>query len=117
MKILLVDDNDDIRRMLKRKFRKTDWDIIEGTNGEEGVNLAMKHQPDLILMDMHMPIMDGHEATQVLREKGYTGKIAALTASVMHKDTAEALKDGCDFFLSKPISKDFIDQLKTLLNS
>jgi len=117
MKILLVDDNEHIRKMLIRKFKKTDWEIIEAENGEIAVNLALQLNPDLILMDMHMPVMDGHEATRLLREKGYTGKIAALTASVMHSDNQEALKDGCDYFFPKPIATDFIEQVRAVLTS
>lgn len=115
MKILMVDDNEHIRKMLHRKFRKTDWEIFEAVNGREGVELALRHQPDLILMDMHMPEMDGHEATARLREEGYTGKIAALTASVMRTDSHRALDHGCDYFIAKPITRDFIEQVKKLL--
>lgn len=115
MKILIVDDNDDIRKMLKRKFKKTGWEIMEAVNGREGVDRAFEHQPDLILLDMHMPVMDGREAAAYLRENGYTGKIAALTASVMRSDTDEAIKYGCDHFIAKPITKTFIDQIKEIL--
>ncbi len=115
MKILLVDDNEDIRKMLRRKFKKTKWEIIEAVNGLEGVELAFQHQPDLILMDMHMPVLDGHEATKRLREQGYTGKIAALTASVMRTQSHEALEKGCDYFIAKPITKDFIEQIRKIL--
>lgn len=115
MKILLVDDNEDIRKMLRRKFKKTRWEIIEAVNGLEGVELAFQHQPDLILMDMHMPVLDGHEATSRLRDQGYTGKIAALTASVMRTQSHEALESGCDYFIAKPITKDFIDQIRKIL--
>ena len=115
MKILLVDDNEQIRKMLLRKFKKTDWDIIEAENGKIAVELAIEHQPDLILMDMHMPVMDGHEATRYLRKKGYEGKITALTASVMHSDNQQALNDGCDYFIAKPISKNFLKTISEML--
>jgi two-component system, cell cycle response regulator DivK len=115
MKILLVDDNEQIRKMLLRKFKKTDWEIIEAENGKLAVELAFEHQPDLILMDMHMPVMDGHEATRYLRKEGYLGKITALTASVMHSENQKALNDGCDFFLSKPINRDFLKNLREML--
>ncbi|MBU3917109.1 response regulator [bacterium] len=116
MKILLIEDNEQIRKMLNRKFRKTDWEIHEAENGQVGVEAAFKLQPDLILMDMHMPVMDGHEATRFLRANKYRGKIAALTASVMHSDNKEALKDGCDYFIQKPIAKDFLSQIKDILD-
>ena len=116
MKILLVDDNAQIRKMLVRKFKKTDWDIIEAENGKIAIELAIEHQPDLILMDMHMPVMDGHEATRYLRKDGYKGKITALTASVMNSDNQQALDDGCNFFISKPISKDFLKTINEMLD-
>lgn len=115
MKILLVDDNEHIRKMLKRKFKKTDWEIFEAENGQIGVDLALEKNPDLILMDMHMPVMDGHEATRYLRKIGYKGKIAALTASVMHQDNKEALKDGCDYFIPKPITKEFLETIRDIV--
>lgn len=116
MKILMVDDNDDIRKMLKRKFKKTGWEILEAVNGKEGVDMAFEHTPDLVLMDMHMPVMDGHEATATLRERGYPGTIVALTASVMRSDTDNAINHGCDHFIAKPITKDFLNQIKDILN-
>ncbi|MCG8634615.1 MAG: response regulator [Desulfobacterales bacterium] len=117
MKILMVDDNDDIRKMLKRKFRKTDWEILEAVNGREGVDMALEHLPDLVLMDMHMPVLDGHEAVRLLREKGFPGTIVALTASVMRSDTDRAIEDGCDHFIAKPVKRDFINQIREILEA
>ena len=115
MKILMVDDNEDIRKMLKRKFRKTGWDIMEAVNGREGVDMALEHRPDLVLMDMHMPVMDGHEAAKRLRAEGFSGTIVALTASVMRSDTEKAIEYGCDHFIAKPITKKFVNQIKEIL--
>jgi len=115
MKILVVEDNEPIQRLLNRKLSKQGWEIHMASNGQEGVDLALSLKPDLILMDMHMPVMDGHEATRTLRAQGYQGKIAALTASVMHKDTEEARQDGCDYFIPKPLEKDFIQQIQDML--
>lgn len=115
MKILVVEDNDQIQRLLNRKLSKQGWEVHLAANGQEGVELALSLQPDLILMDMHMPVMDGHEATRALRNQEYQGKIAALTASVMHKDTQEAKNDGCDYFIPKPLEKDFIQQVRNIL--
>ncbi len=115
MKILVVDDNEDIQKMLKRKLLKQDWEVFISEDGKQAIEMAWQVKPDLILMDMHMPVMDGHEATRTLRAQGYQGKISALTASVMHKDTAEALQDGCDYFIAKPLGKDFITEIKKML--
>jgi two-component system, cell cycle response regulator DivK len=115
MKILVVDDNADIQKMLKRKLAKQDWEVFLGDDGQQAIEMAWEIRPDLILMDMHMPVMDGHEATRTLRAHGYQGKIAALTASVMNKETNEALQDGCDYFIAKPLSKNFIEEIKKML--
>ncbi|MBT4266756.1 MAG: response regulator [Deltaproteobacteria bacterium] len=117
MKILVVDDNVDIQKMLKRKLLKQDWEVFSCENGAQAIEMAWEVKPDLILMDMHMPVMDGHEATRTLRAQGYQGKIAALTASVMHKDTKAALQDGCDYFIAKPLSKDFVQDIKKMLTA
>ena len=117
MKILVVEDNDQIQRLLNRKLSKQGWEVHQAFNGREGVDLAQSLKPDLILMDMQMPIMDGYEATRTLRSQGYQGKIAALTASVMAKDTEEAKQDGCDYFIPKPLEKDFIQQIQSILDA
>lgn len=115
MKILVVEDNTDIQAMLNRKLSRQGWEVYFADNGEEGVVKAWELMPDLILMDIHMPVMDGYEATRTLREKGYSGKISALTASVMQEDTRQAIENGCDSFIAKPIGRDFIEQLKAIL--
>ncbi len=115
MIILVVEDNLDIQKMLKRKLGKQNWEVHMAENGKVGMEMAWKLTPDLILMDMHMPVMDGHEATRTLRADGYTGKIAALTASVMHQETETALKDGCDHWIAKPIDKNFISLIKEIM--
>ncbi len=114
-KILIAEDSIEIQVMLQRKLRKTDWEIHTAENGQIAVEKAFELQPDLILMDMQMPVMDGHEAVRILRKKGYTGIISALTASVMEKETDQALKVGCDYFISKPIDKTFIPKLKEMM--
>ena len=84
-------------------------------NGQEALDKAVSGNYDLILMDMHMPVMDGHEATQILRDKGYDGLIVAVTASVMSADSEKAINSGCDEYIPKPIGADFEDQVETLL--
>lgn len=115
MRVLLVEDNMDIQKMLNRKLGKQGWEVHFAVNGKEGVEKAWELKPDLILMDMHMPVMDGHEATRLLRKDGYEGKIAALTASVMNLEAETALKDGCDALIPKPIDKSFIAQIKEIV--
>ena len=115
MKVLIVDDNEDIQRLLARRLRKIDCQVFSAANGAEGVVLALSEKPDIILMDMHMPVMDGYEATQRLREEGYKGLIVALTASAMVGDQSKAMEAGCDNFIPKPIGRDFENQIKKLV--
>lgn len=115
MKILVVEDNADIQKMLNRKLSKQGWEVHQAENGKIGMKKAWEIGPDLILMDMHMPVMDGHEATRTLRANGYKGKIAALTASVMNLEAETAIKDGCDVLIPKPIDKSFISKVKEIV--
>ncbi len=115
MIILVIEDNKDIQKMLNRKLSKQGWELHQAENGKEGMEKAWELTPDLILMDMHMPVMDGHEATRTLRANGYKGKIVALTASVMNLEAKAALTDGCDSLIAKPIDKTFISKIKEIL--
>ena len=115
MIILVVEDNIDIQKMLSRKLSKQGWEVHMAENGKIGIEKAWELNPDLVLMDMHMPVMDGHEATRTLREEGYKGKIAALTASVMDLEAKTALNDGCDVLIPKPIDKTFISQIRSIV--
>jgi two-component system response regulator MprA len=118
MKILIVDDNADIIKMLKRRLKKTGYEVLTAANGREGIEKIREINPDLTLMDMHMPVMDGYQAVRRLRtELGYTGKIAALTASAATFDVQRSIEAGCDFFIPKPIENDFIDRLQHILES
>lgn len=117
-KILLVDDDDeDIRELLILRLEIAGNDIDYAVNGKAAFDMAMENNYDLILMDMHMPIMDGHDAIQQLRRFGYKGKIVGLTASAMIDDTQKALISGCDDVINKPITEDFENQISTYINS
>ncbi len=115
-KILIVEDQDDIREVEEMHLEMYDHEIYQATNGKEGVEMALFIRPDLIIMDMHMPIMNGHEAVDALRRQhGYTGKIVAVTASVMKSDTALSTESGCNGFIPKPIGDDFGDIIAEFL--
>lgn len=115
MLILVVEDSIMIQKLLNRKLSKQGWEVHMAENGQEGIEKARELKPDLILMDMHMPVMDGHEATRTLRAEGYTGRIAALTASVMAVEAESAINDGCDTLIAKPIDKTFIPRVREIL--
>lgn len=114
-KILLAEDDEFISRMINMRLALRGHEIELAVNGQEALDKAVSGNYDLILMDMHMPVMDGHEATRILRDKGYDGLIVAVTASVMSADSEKAINSGCDEYIPKPIGADFEDQVETLL--
>lgn len=105
--ILLVEDDTLISRMLGLRLSMQGHTVDNAENGRIGMEKALAGTYDLVLMDMHMPEMDGHEAVQKLREQGYAGKIAAVTASAMSSDSQKAIAAGCNHYISKPVGEDF----------
>ncbi|MEK8018476.1 MAG: response regulator [Candidatus Parabeggiatoa sp.] len=114
-KILLIDDDEKIKRMLTRRLKKAGYEIHTAENGKIGVEKVLALQPNLTLMDMHMPVMNGYEAASALRETGYTGLVIALTASAMAEDVHKSITAGCNYFLSKPIEVDFEQKILAIL--
>uniref|UniRef100_A0A1S7LFL0 Putative polar-differentiation response regulator DivK. [divK] n=1 Tax=Magnetococcus massalia (strain MO-1) TaxID=451514 RepID=A0A1S7LFL0_MAGMO len=106
--ILIVEDQADIRDMVRLWLEMDDHEVFEAENGQVGVEQVLELKPDITLMDMHMPVMDGHEAVEVLRkEHGYQGLIIAVTASAMKTDVDRVKETGCNGFIPKPIGEDF----------
>ena len=105
MKILYVEDNDDNVYMLKNRLTRAGFIVIVATDGTQGVAMAACEQPDLILMDLTLPNMDGHEATRRIKADSATQRIPviALTANAMAGDREKALAAGCDDFDTKPV--------------
>ncbi len=104
-KILIVEDNEMNRDMLSRRLIKRGFDVVMASDGDAGVALARSEAPDLILMDLSLPVLDGYEATARLKSDAATASIPviALTAHAMSGDRERALKAGCDEYDSKPI--------------
>lgn len=104
-KILLVEDNEMNRDMLSRRLTRSGYDVVIAAHGGEGVQKAQDEAPDLILMDMNLPVVDGWEATRLLKATPETRAIPviALTAHAMEADQTNALQAGCDDFATKPI--------------
>lgn len=104
-KILLVEDNEMNRDMLSRRLSRRGFDVLIAIDGAEGVTMAQTETPDLILMDMSLPVMDGWEATRCLKKAPDTGAIPviALTAHAMAGDREKALAAGCDDYDTKPV--------------
>ena len=104
-KLLLVEDNEYNRDMLMRRLAKKGFEVVVAVDGGEGVAKARSEKPDLILMDMHLPVLDGWEATKELKESDDTRTIPiiALTADAMAGDREKAMQAGCDDYDTKPI--------------
>ena len=104
-KILLVEDNEMNRDMLSRRLEKRGYTLSIAVDGGQGVSLAKGSLPDLILMDMSLPVLDGWEATQQIKADPATKgiPIIALTAHAMESDRQKALEAGCDDFDTKPV--------------
>ena len=104
-KILLVEDNEMNRDMLSRRLTKRGHEVIVAADGAQALSQARAEQPALILMDMSLPVMDGWEATRLLKEAAETNSIPiiALTAHAMASDRERALEAGCDDFDTKPV--------------
>ena len=104
-RILIVEDNEMNRDMLSRRLKRKGYEIEVAVDGQQGVEMATASMPDIVLMDMSLPIMDGWAATRELKRHEATAglKIIALTAHAMDGDRQKAMKAGCDDYDTKPI--------------
>jgi two-component system cell cycle response regulator DivK len=117
-KILLIEDNELNRDMLSRRLQKRGYEVVLAVDGQEGVALAQSETPDLVLMDMSLPVVDGWEATRQLKASPATRAIPviALTAHAMSGDREKALAAGCDDFDAKPIElTSLLEKIEALL--
>jgi CheY-like chemotaxis protein len=104
-RILIVEDNELSRDMLSRRLVKRGYEVATASDGEEGVAKASAEEPDLILMDLALPVLDGWEATRRIKAGGRTAGIPVigLSAHAMAEDAERALRVGCDDFDTKPV--------------
>lgn len=102
--VLLVEDNEDNRTVYRTILEHFGYHVAEARNGEDGIRMAREEKPDLILMDISIPVIDGWEATRILKEDPATADIPiiALTAHALATDRAKAEEVGCDGYLAKP---------------
>jgi two-component system cell cycle response regulator DivK len=118
-RILLVEDNEMNRDMLSRRLQKKGYDVMIAVDGEAGVNMSASERPDLVLMDMSLPVIDGWEATRRIKRQPMTASIPviALTAHVMEGDREKAFEAGCDDYDAKPIDFErLLGKIQALLN-
>ncbi len=119
-KILVVEDNKINMYLSCRILKSSGYEVIEARSGEEGVELAIKEKPDLIIMDIQLPGIDGLETTKRIRESEANGEIPiiALTSYAMAGDKKKALKAGCTGYIEKPINPEtFISEIKKFLEA
>ena len=118
-KILVVEDSPMIQEILVERLLLRKYEVVAANNGQEGVELAQKERPDLILMDISLPVMDGWEATQCIRniENIKNTPIIALTAHALIEDRNKSLELGCNDFETKPINfSQLILKIESLLD-
>jgi two-component system cell cycle response regulator DivK len=118
-KILLVEDNEMNRDMLSRRLARKGYEVSIAVDGKQGVEMARADAPDLILMDMSLPVLDGWEATRQLKGSDATRAIPviALTAHAMSGDRERALAAGCDDYDTKPIELPrLLEKITSMLN-
>ena len=117
-KVLLVEDNEMNRDMLSRRLIRRGFEVVFAVNGKEGVDLARSEKPDIILMDMSLPVMDGWQATRCVKSDEATRSVPVigLTAHAMSGDREKAIEAGCDDYDTKPVEIDrLIGKMKRLL--
>jgi len=104
-KILLVEDNEMNRNMLSRRLIRHGYEVVMAADGQQGTEMAISERPDLILMDLSLPVMDGWEATRQVKGNDVTRQIPviALTAHPMAGDRERAMEVGCDDYDTKPV--------------
>ena len=104
-RVLLVEDNEMNRDMLSRRLIRNGYEVVIAVDGQQGVDMATSERPDLILMDMSLPVIDGWEATRRIKASEATKKIPviALTAHAMAGDREKAMEMGCDDYDTKPV--------------
>jgi two-component system cell cycle response regulator DivK len=117
-KILLVEDNEMNRDMLSRRLMRKGFEVVLAVDGQSGVEMARTLAPDLVLMDMSLPVLDGWEATRRLKADASTQGIPviALTAHAMSSDRDKALEAGCDDYDTKPVELSrLLEKIESLL--
>ncbi len=119
-KVLLVEDNKMDRDMLSRRLIKRGYEVVMAVDGQEGVDMAGTVSPDIILLDMNLPVVDGWEAAKILKKEDSTKGIPviALTAHAMAGDKEKALETGCDDYDTKPVEfKRLLGKMEALLGT
>ena len=116
--ILIIEDQEDNRRIMRDLLTSVKYQVIEAITGQEGVNLAETHRPDLILMDIQLPDFDGYEATRRIKSIPALSSIpiVAVTSYALSGDDKKAFEAGCDAYVSKPFSpRELLKEIQEIL--
>jgi len=119
-KVLVIEDNENNMELINFLLTSHDYEVLQAFRGQDGIDLALKHKPDLILLDIQLPDIDGTVVLDNLRQTAEVAKvpIIAVTSYAMTGDSKKLLDAGCDGYIEKPIDPDrFIDQVDTVLQS
>ena len=117
--VLVIEDNEMNMKLVRVLLQMGQYDILEAADAESGIPLARAHKPDLILMDVHLPGMDGLSATRIIKQDPALKQIRviALTSYAMEGDEKKAIEAGCDGYITKPIdTRTFLDTIKKFIN-
>ena len=120
VKVLLVEDNEMDRDMLSRRLTKRGYTVVMAIDGQQGVDMAVSEKPDIILLDMSLPVVDGWEAAKQIKSNAASSGVPliALTAHAMAADRERAMSAGCDDFDTKPVELPrLLGKMETLLKS
>ena len=111
LKVLVVDDSSENRTLLNIYLKRTGAEVLTAEDGQIGIEKVFEFLPDVVLMDIQMPRVDGHEAMRTLRAQGFSKPIVALTAHAMREERDRCFESGCTDYLTKPIDKEKLIQV------
>ena len=117
--VLVIEDNEMNMKLVRVLLQMGQYDILEAVDAESGIPLARAHKPDLILMDIHLPGMDGLSATRIIKKDPALKQIRviALTSYAMEGDEKKAMEAGCDGYITKPIdTRTFLDTIRKFID-
>lgn len=111
--ILIIEDDEDSRFLLKYYLNEIDYEVIEASDGKEGIQITKSEKPDLILIDIMMPVMDGNTATKIIREDKQFSHIPiiALTANTSDEEKQRSIDAGCNDFIEKPLDLNILTEV------